>query len=511
LIDKRQLELLEGEESIKSEYAFVEKTYNPTSWTGANIPQGLLYLTNQRLFFFCYNYGSQIRKIRPYILKKALEEAISNTISNYVISENANILTKSMYELRIGKGTEYIIDKSFEYFKDKEKEINFIETLNHKDSFVFSVNQIRNCEFFNASIIDAKKNFIRITVGKDQLNGHLYNNNNNFNISQEDVDSICIYSTNPLNQQVKIDIQGWYKNIINVSLHIKCNSCSNNNYAGFDFCKYCGKPLEFNNFQTKTKKGAYLFYCGKYEQAIGFFNELLEKSPNDPYLWINKGFANLELDNEKEAAYCFKNSKIIGFQNIIDWISLGNCFITLNKLDDAIDCYEFFVKENSDDLEAVYLIANILYKAGKYDKAIEYYNKIWIFNRENIELLCMLGLSLRELGEYDTSLKHFDFLIEKSKDKHFFLYLKGTVYNKWGIYDEAIRWYNRALLIDENNLEYLQSKENAEYALKHEIKPKVKEIKKEYKICSNSKCELMNPINNNYCSDCGNKLEYSIS
>ncbi len=75
MIEQDELNFFQGEKNIKSEYVFFEKSDKPSSRTGAGINQGILLLTNKRLFFFNIKEGKSTgikrgRKIATHIVSE---------------------------------------------------------------------------------------------------------------------------------------------------------------------------------------------------------------------------------------------------------------------------------------------------------------------------------------------------------------------------------------------------------------------------------------------------------
>lgn len=57
-----------------------------------------------------------------------------------------------------------------------------------------------------------------------------------------------------------------------------------------------------------VEKGQSLLDDGKFDDALGFFEQALLLNQNDPDLWNNKGIALRSLGRYEEAMYCFNKS-----------------------------------------------------------------------------------------------------------------------------------------------------------------------------------------------------------
>jgi tetratricopeptide (TPR) repeat protein len=496
VIDCEEFVLQEGEEPLKAEYVYLEKGTNPTSWTGAGIPEGILYLTNRRLFFFCYGIGSSIRKIRPYIIKGFVKSLTSNFVGNLIPFDLSGI-SKKRIEDWIEKGTDLGIEKSFKITKDGIPEGDIESTTNHENSFALPVDKITYSEKFGNSLtINAKKEYVRITVEKnnERKTDYIYNSNN------DDIEYYCIYSTNPMNQQFEIDHGDWYNGLKKVVLRIMCDNCNESNYASLIFCKRCGSTLENSSFESIYSRGIALSNCGKYDKAIECYDKLINEYPNNAYVWLSKGYTHYKSGDTNKAGLCFHNAQMIGFYNDSDWLYLGNAFFELERYSEAIQCYEKLVDTNSYNMEGWLYLGNAFYRSHRYSEAMECYGTIADKDPYNIEVRCTIGLIYREIEQYNDSIREFDNIIELFPDFHYAYFLKATVYHKWGLYAEAIRWYNRALLLDQNNTLYFACKQDAE----DESNKDKDENLNSPKICHN--CKMGNGFNDNFCRNCGYKL-----
>ena len=60
--------------------------------------------------------------------------------------------------------------------------------------------------------------------------------------------------------------------------------------------------------QDLVSKGKSLLEDGKFDDALGFFEQALLLNQNDPNLWNNKGIALRSLGRYEEAMECFNKS-----------------------------------------------------------------------------------------------------------------------------------------------------------------------------------------------------------
>jgi len=63
-----------------------------------------------------------------------------------------------------------------------------------------------------------------------------------------------------------------------------------------------------SQIQILVKNGKSLFESGKFEEALGFFEQALLLNQNDPELWNYKGIALRSMGRYNEAIECFNKS-----------------------------------------------------------------------------------------------------------------------------------------------------------------------------------------------------------
>ena len=63
-----------------------------------------------------------------------------------------------------------------------------------------------------------------------------------------------------------------------------------------------------DDIEILVKKGRSLMDAGKFDDALGFFEQALLLNQNDPDLWNNKGVALRSLGRYEESMDCFNKS-----------------------------------------------------------------------------------------------------------------------------------------------------------------------------------------------------------
>ena len=141
-IKLEELSLLQNETQIKSERVFFEKADKPTSRTGTGIDEGILSLTNRRLFYL------SIRKGRSTLGKYGINFAVG-------LADELTFGIASLVEYGVEKGIEHLSKENYEHYKLYSQ---------REESFAIPIESIINCEKFGGLFSLPKNKFIKVTI-----------------------------------------------------------------------------------------------------------------------------------------------------------------------------------------------------------------------------------------------------------------------------------------------------------------------------------------------------------
>ncbi|MBN1802814.1 MAG: tetratricopeptide repeat protein [Candidatus Lokiarchaeota archaeon] len=93
-------------------------------------------------------------------------------------------------------------------------------------------------------------------------------------------------------------------------------------------------------------KGEKCFEDKKYDKAIMYYDKILEKDPNEPQAWLNKGAALTNQKKYTEAIQCLAISLKLNPKDPIAWFNKGIALEQFDKYEEALESYH---KANSLD------------------------------------------------------------------------------------------------------------------------------------------------------------------
>lgn len=234
--------------------------------------------------------------------------------------------------------------------------------------------------------------------------------------------------------------------------------------------------------KTSLKKGNSLFEEAKYEDAIAYYDKVLEKDPKNKWAWINKGYALAELTKYEETILCFDKAVEMYPKSVHVWSRKGEALNKLNNFDEALVAFDRAIEINPKFADIWNNKGMILANMEKYDEAIEAYNKAivispkftWAWSNKGLALSCQgkysetinafdeayklgpkesaiwndRGMALINMERYDEAIQAYNEAIELNPEDNYAWYNKGYALDQQGKFDEAIQALDEAIKLD---------------------------------------------------------------
>ena len=209
------------------------------------------------------------------------------------------------------------------------------------------------------------------------------------------------------------------------------------------------------------------FKMEKYEEAKDLYNDLYRRNTYDNYVRNQMMNVNDKLierykeEDKHDAESIFKTA----------W-----CLFENYRYDEIIELTEGMTVEEEDMNQYCDLLGRTYAGLDEYEKAIHYF-KTWSNKIEKVEdkdedayynlnyLYSNIGNQYRDLEKYDEALKYYDKALEINEDDVDVLNAKGKVLLLAGKYDESLKVLDRALEIDDNYYSVYVNKSKALFEL----------------------------------------------
>lgn len=162
------------------------------------------------------------------------------------------------------------------------------------------------------------------------------------------------------------------------------------------------------------KKGFNFSIRGEFKDALDYYKEATEKSPDDT----------------------------------IAWYGLGSCYDGLDKPEDAIVAYQQAVRIDPENADAHYNLGRYYRKLGRYEDAIETYHQAIEVDPDHAASYFDLGMLYGKLEEFENGERSFNQVLRINPDHAPTLHYMGLIYNGMGRYDDAVESCKKALKIN---------------------------------------------------------------
>ena len=244
---------------------------------------------------------------------------------------------------------------------------------------------------------------------------------------------------------------------------------------------YFERILDKSPSAVKVLKGMAfsLEKLSRYEEAIECYDKVLEKHPNDE---DSKKKRDIALEKHKEQKFSLiikeiknefkKNeySKVIDLcdtaidiqpKDIIPYLYKGLSLSNLKRNDEAILSFDKILEIEPDNIQAFKEKGIILEKMGKFEQSLQCYEKVLQKKPNEIQCLDNKGNSLYMLKRYEDAITCYDKVLDIDKNNLQALNGKARAFYSLEKFEDAIKFYDQVLKINPNDEDAKKTKEKA--------------------------------------------------
>ena len=165
------------------------------------------------------------------------------------------------------------------------------------------------------------------------------------------------------------------------------------------------------------KKGNELLANSKYEEAIIYFQKVVDLNPEDDRAYNNIGLAFNNMGKYEEAIRNYQKAIDLNPKNDGVFNNLGNALDEMGKYEEAIENYQKAVDLNPKNDTVFYNLGLAFLKVSEIDSAIEAFSAGLKLNPDNIHTaFSLLGASIR-VNDPNKSKELFTALVKKVDDE----------------------------------------------------------------------------------------------
>ena len=150
-----------------------------------------------------------------------------------------------------------------------------------------------------------------------------------------------------------------------------------------------------------------LFQARSFAQAETAARELLQRFPQDAFVWKLLGSALSQNDRPEAALSALQNAVALSPRDPEIHNTLGVIFKNLDRLDESWNCYQQALRLSPDYAEAHYNLGNLLVKLGRESEAEANYHRALAIDPTSYEAHANLGLLLMNAGRLQEAEKSY--------------------------------------------------------------------------------------------------------
>lgn len=222
------------------------------------------------------------------------------------------------------------------------------------------------------------------------------------------------------------------------------------------------KALDINPKKYNASYNLSLIYkdLKDYKNAIEYAQRCLIISPmsEEIYALLSSLY---ELNNDlKNAVKSLEKAVLINPKEYLYYFNLGVLYSKLDKKDEAESCYKKVLEVSPKNIETLVNLAS-LYKTKNKNTALEYILCAYSINPYEKNVSLNLAQIYRDLNKNKESIEVLNSLINHIPDSDEAYSLLAINYMDLGEYEKALSYYEKAISLKPDNLNYLHGKSTA--------------------------------------------------
>ena len=200
---------------------------------------------------------------------------------------------------------------------------------------------------------------------------------------------------------------------------------------------------------------------GRNEIAVGLIEKAINIINTIPLYHYSAGNAYRALDKLAQAIDCYQRALALNPNYFEALYNLGEAFQSQGKVGDAIGCYQRVLSLKPDYYIAYNNLGSALQDQGKLDEAIACYQYVLSLNPDYYMAHTNLGNALKEQGKLDEAIACYQHALSLKPDYYITYNNLGSALQDQGKLDEAIACYQHALSLKPDYYKALNNLGNA--------------------------------------------------
>jgi arylsulfatase A-like enzyme/Flp pilus assembly protein TadD len=196
-------------------------------------------------------------------------------------------------------------------------------------------------------------------------------------------------------------------------------------------------------------------FQGKYEEALPIYEQLLSLIPDAPSSYVNLALTQARLKRFEETIQTLQKGLTKIPRSEILLARLGHTYLVTGRIQDAFDTMARVLEINSENVDALTVLAGVLDTQGKRGEARAYYERAMALEPENKYLRVSYAFNLTSSGLVDQAIEVYKKLTQDYPDDALLFQYLGIAYGITGEYSKAIESLKQAIDINPTPTAYL--------------------------------------------------------
>jgi tetratricopeptide (TPR) repeat protein len=210
----------------------------------------------------------------------------------------------------------------------------------------------------------------------------------------------------------------------------------------------------------RAKKDSELFFIqgnvaykkGNYEEAIKFYSEAIEKTPEFADAYNNRGTVKMASNKLEEAIADFEKALSIDNEFILAKYNLGEAYSNTNELDKSLELLKQIESKYKDSSFYFVTLSNVLIKKNNYAEANSYLLNAIRLDKNNDKALTNLGFIHYSEKKYTEAKTSFEQAISLNPNQDLAYNNLSLIYAQQENYPKAIKLVDKAININKSVL-----------------------------------------------------------
>ena len=207
------------------------------------------------------------------------------------------------------------------------------------------------------------------------------------------------------------------------------------------------KPHEVQNL---CREGFNFSIRGEYKEALNYFQEAVETSPEDTEAWFGLGNCYIGLEQPAEAIAAYRQVIRTDPDNANAYYNLGHYYRQLGRYEEAVTTFQDALAANPKHILSRFEMGETLGEMGRPEEEKQVYNDLIARSPKFFPAYFRLGLVCNRLGQFEEAIAAQRQVIELKPDFAPAYYAMGLVYANLGDYRQEANAYREAIRIDPN-------------------------------------------------------------